>query len=383
MTLLLSPIALKGIVARNRIVACPMSQYRSLDGSPSDWHVATLGRLAIGGAGIIFYEETAVEARGRKTHHCAGLWRQEQVADFRRIAEFLRGLGAVPAMQLGHAGGGGSGRSPLEGRGGLTGDDAARGHPPWETIAPSSVSARAGRAAPREMHRDDMHTVIAAWATAASRALEAGFDILEIHGAHGYLLHQFLSPLTNHRNDGYGGDIAGRMRFPLDVVEAVRAAWPKDKPLFYRMSVIDGRGGIWSIADSMVLAKALAERGVDLIDCSSGGLTGPTDMPAIAQVSGMHVPAARRIGAAGGLPVMAPGRITRPDEAEALLQSGDVALIGMGRELMAHADWPVSAARALGHEDPFGLMPPDFAFRLRARAEGVDVHDPHQRPQLQ
>jgi 2,4-dienoyl-CoA reductase-like NADH-dependent reductase (Old Yellow Enzyme family) len=225
------------------------------------------------------------------------------------------------------------------------------------------------------MDPGDIKTVTDAWTAAAQWALEAGFDILEIHGAHGYLLHQFLSPLVNRRNDSYGGDRNGRMRFPLEVVEAVRRVWPSDRPLFFRLSVIDGRGGVWTLEDSEAFAVALAGRGIDLIDCSSGGITGPTLMQGIVQEPDMHVPAAKRIAAASGLSVMAPGMVTRPDQAEALLVRGDVALIGMGRELMAHADWPVTAAEALGVEDPVGLFPPDFAFRLRARAAGVNVHD--------
>jgi 2,4-dienoyl-CoA reductase-like NADH-dependent reductase (Old Yellow Enzyme family) len=373
--MLFEPVALKEVTARNRIVAAPMSQYRSRDGSPTDWHIAHLGRYAIGGAGIVFYEETAVEERGRKTHHCAGLYRADQVPQYRRIADFLRGLGAVPAMQLGHAGGGGSGHSPLEGHGALTAADAAQGHPPWMTVSASAVSPRPGRPAPREMDRGDIATVIRAWAAAAGRTLEAGFDICEIHGAHGYLIHQFLSPLINRRTDGYGGDRRGRMRFALELTEAVRAVWPREKPLFFRVSCIDGRGGIWNLDDTVVLAGELKERGVDLIDCSAGGLTGGTGMPAEAQAPGMRLPFARAVKAATGMMTMAPGLITQARQAEDALQSGDVDLVGMGRELMYNADWPVHAARELGVAGYLDLFPPDFTFRLRAREKAEDVHD--------
>jgi 2,4-dienoyl-CoA reductase-like NADH-dependent reductase (Old Yellow Enzyme family) len=374
--LLFQPVTIKSVTARNRIVASPMSQYLSHNGSPTDWHIAHMGRYAIGGAGIVFYEETAVEARGRKTHHCAGLYRADQVPEYRRIARFLRGIGAVPAMQLGHAGGGGSGHSPREGRGPLTAEDAANGFPPWQTISSSPVAVRASRAAPREMDRDDIATVIRAWATAAARTLEAEFDICEIHGAHGYLIQQFLSPLINRRTDGYGGDRKGRMRLALEITEAVRAVWPEHKPLFFRVSSIDGRGGSWALEDTVALAVELKARGVDLIDCSSGGLTGSSGMPAVPQVPGLHVPFARAVKAATGMLTMAPGLVTTGTQAEGILQAGDVDLIGMARELMYCSEWPVHAARDLGVADHLGLFPEDFAFRLRARAAGVNIHEP-------
>lgn len=363
--MLFEPFAMKGVTARNRIVLSPMCQYRSVDGSPTDWHLVSLGRYAIGGVGIVFYEETAVEARGRKTPTCAGLYRDDQVPAYRRITDFLKANGAVPAMQLGHSGGRGSETGPLSGRAAL----AEVGGEAWEAISASAIPVREGHPAPREMTASDIADVIDAFVAATRRTVEAGFEILEIHGAHGYLLHQFLSPVINRRTDRYGGDRAGRMRFVLEVTEAVRAAWPQDRPLFYRVSSVDGKGGIWNLDDSVALCTALARIGVDLIDCSSGGLTGKTDMPLVARVPGYHLPYARRIRDATGLPTMAPGMITEPAQAEAILRRGDVDLIGMARELMYHADWPVHAARALGVADHFDILPPEFAQRLRLREE--------------
>jgi len=367
--LLFEPFTLKGVTARNRIVLSPMCQYRSVDGSPSDWHVASLSRYAIGGAGIVFCEETAIEARGRKTHDCAGLYRDEHIGEYRRITTMLKELGALPAMQLGHAGGKASAHGPTTGRAALCEADAARGIPPWQTISASPVPAEPDYPLPHEMTQADIDEVIASWVRAVERTLEAGFEIVEIHGAHGYLIQQFLSPVINRRTDAYGGDRPARMRFALEVTRAVRKAWPDDKPLFFRLSSVDGKGGIWDIEDSVALAAELKNCGVDVIDCSSGGLLGASSMPAVARVPAYHVPFARRIKEATGMMTMAPGLITTAEQAETLLRQGDVDLIGMARELMYCADWPVHAACELDVASYLGLFPADFTARLRQRDE--------------
>jgi 2,4-dienoyl-CoA reductase-like NADH-dependent reductase (Old Yellow Enzyme family) len=364
---LFQPISLRGVTARNRIVASPMCQYKSVDGSPTDWHFVHMGRYAVGGTGIVFYEETAVEARGRKTHHCAGLYRDDQIPAYRRIADLVRSLGAVPAIQLGHAGGKASEHGPLLERVALTEADAANGLPPWQPISASAVAARPGRAAPREKDVAEIRVAQQAFATAAVRSLEAGFDICEVHGAHGYLIQQFLSPLINKRTDGYGGDRASRMRFALEVAEAVRKVWPDDKPLFFRVSCVDGEGGYWDVQDTVALATELLARGVDVIDCSSGGLNGPSEMQEVPRIPGRHLPFAGRIKRATGALTMAPGLITEAKHAEQILQAGDVDLIGMARELMNRSEWPVHAARQLGVPDYLELFPPDFSYRLKRR----------------
>lgn len=363
--LLFAPWTLRGVIARNRIAVSPMCQYMSEDGSPADWHLVSLGRYAIGGAGIVFCEETAVEARGRKTPFCAGLYRDDQVAGYRRITDFLRAWGAVPAMQLGHAGGRGAERGPMEGRVAI----ASTGDQGWETISASAVPVRPGAPAPRAMTPADIQTVIEAFAAAARRTQAAGFDILEIHGAHGYLIHQFLSPVINRRGDAYGGSLRNRMRFALELTEAVRAVWPQDKPLFYRASCVDGRGGIWNLDDTVELARALKPLGVDVFDCSSGGISGSSAMPLLPRTPGYHLPFAQRVKAETGLQTMAPGMIAQPDQAEACLRSGQVDLVGMARTLMQNADWPVHAARALGVEDWLDILPVAFSFRLKSLEE--------------
>lgn len=362
---LLQPFSLKGVTARNRIVVSPMCQYKSVDGSPTDWHLVNTGRYAIGGAGIVFYEETAVEARGRKTPFCAGFWHDGQTPLYARIADFAKSLGAVPAMQLGHSGSRGSELGPLQGRASLrdVGGDA------WQPISASDIPVREGAPAPRAMTRADIHEVIDAFAQATRRSLDAGFEIMEIHGAHGYLIHQFLSPVTNRRSDEYGGDLKGRMRFALEISEAVRAEWPEDKPLFYRASCVDGKGGIWNLDDTVELAREISRCGVDLFDCSSGGITGSSDLPLVARVPGYHLPFARRIKDETGLLTMAPGGITEPEQAERALDDGHVDAICMARQLMMHSDWPVHAAHTLGIESYLDLLPRDFTARLESREE--------------
>jgi 2,4-dienoyl-CoA reductase-like NADH-dependent reductase (Old Yellow Enzyme family) len=370
--LLFTPFTLKSVTARNRIVVSPMCQYKSVGGSPTNWHMVHMGRYAVGGSGIVFYEETAVEDRGRKTHACAGLYRDDQIPAFRAIADFVREYGAVPAMQLGHAGGRASERGPLFDRAALDGAEA------WQAISSSATEIIKGHPVPHALSTEEIATVVQAFAAATERTLKAGFDILEIHGAHGYLIHQFLSPLINKRNDRYGGDRAGRMRFALEIAEAVRAVWPKDKPLFYRVSSVDGKGGLWGIDDSVALSQEMKRRGVDLIDCSSGGFSGPSDMPVVPRVPGFHMPYAKAVKAATGMMTMAPGLITEAKQAEALLQEGHVDLIAMARELMYCADWPVHAARELGVPDAFSLFPPEFTFRLNLRDEQARM--PENRP---
>ncbi|MDQ8727847.1 NADH:flavin oxidoreductase/NADH oxidase [Bradyrhizobium sp. LHD-71] len=368
---LFEPFTLKGITARNRIVVSPMCQYQSRDGSPTDWHIVHMGRYAIGGAGIVFYEETAVEDRGRKTHKCAGLYRDDQIPEYRRIASFVKEFGGVPAMQLGHSGARASERGPLFNRDALSATNKADGGEPWQSISSSAVTPIEGKPLPRAMTQKDINDVVQAFADATVRTLQAGFEILEIHGAHGYLIQQFLSPVINKRNDAYGGDLKGRMRFALEVTEAVRRVWPDDKPLFFRVSSVDGKGGLWTLPDTVALSKELKALGVDLIDCSSGGLTGNSSLRAVPRIPGHHVPYAARVKQETGMLTMAPGLITEPQQAEELLQRGDIDLIAMARELMYSSDWPAHAARALNVPNYLELFPPEFTHRLKLREEHV------------
>lgn len=364
--LLFTPMKLREVTARNRIVASPMCQYRSEDGSPNDWQLVHLGRLAIGGCGIVFGEETAVEARGRKTYTCAGLYNDRHVAEYRRINDFLKANGAISAIQLGHSGRKGSVHDAIKDWAPLIPEDAADGREPWTAIAPSAVPQTPDHPVPRAMSETDIADVIQAFVDAAIRSEQAGYDILEIHGAHGYLIHQFLSPMTNKRNDGYGGTLENRMRFAVDIARAVRAAWPESKPLFFRLSAIDGPGGMWGIEDSIALGRALKDCGVDIVDCSAGGIVGSASKARLPRLPGFNVPFSQRIREEAGVPTMAVGLITEAAQAERILQRGQADLIAMARELMWYADWPAHAARELGITD-HRYMPEGYAHRLQLR----------------
>jgi 2,4-dienoyl-CoA reductase-like NADH-dependent reductase (Old Yellow Enzyme family) len=373
--LLFTPIALRGLLARNRVVVSPMSQYLAQEGAPTDWHLVHLGKFAMGGAGIVFVEETSIEQAARKTYSCPGIYNDIQVRAWRRITDFLHQQGALAAIQLGHAGRKVSTRAPWEGFAPLTDEDAKLGKPPWRGYAPSPVPVKPGGAVPIEMDPSDIRRVVQAHVDACRRSLEAGFDILEIHGAHGYIIQQFLSPITNRRTDGYGGDLAGRMRFCLEIVEAARAAWPKELPLFFRTSCIDGKGGAWDVEDTVRLAHELKARGVDLVDCSSGGIEGPLTLALVPREPGYHVPFAERIRREVGVATMAPGLVTEARQAEAYLQAGKVDLIILARELLWNPNWPAHAAKELGVADPLALLPKTYAWWLRRRDEVRKLSD--------
>jgi 2,4-dienoyl-CoA reductase-like NADH-dependent reductase (Old Yellow Enzyme family) len=367
--LLFTPIQLRGVTARNRVVVSPMSQYLAKDGAPTDWHLVHLGKFAMGGAGIVFTEETSVAQAARKTYSCPGIYSDEQARAWRRVTDFLHEQGALAGIQHGHAGRNVSTKAPWEGFEPLTEEDAKHGKPPWRGYAPSPVPAKPGGPVPIEMDHADIRRVVQAHVEACRRSLDAGFDILEIHGAHGYIIQQFLSPITNLRKDAYGGDLQGRMRFCLELVEAVRAAWPKELPLFFRASCIDGKGGAWNIDDTVQLARGLKARGVDLVDCSSGGIQGPLTLSLVPRTPGYHVPFAERIRGEAGIATMAPGLITEAQQAEDYLQAGKTDLIALARELLWNPSWPAHAAKALGAPDPLALLPKTYAWWLRRRED--------------
>ena len=371
--LLFTPIQLAGLTARNRIVVSPMCQYSSEEGGPNDWHLVHLGKFALGGAGIIFCEETAVEARARKTYGCAGIYSDKHVPMYLRITDFLRNNGGIPAMQIGHSGRKASCGPPWTNFRPLTEDDAKSGMKPWRGVSASAIPARDDAQAPHELSVSEIREVIDAWREAALRTLDAGFDVIEIHGAHGYLIHQFLSPLANKRSDAYGGDLSGRMRFALELTEAVRTAWPRDKPLFFRVSAVDGDGGAWNMDDTVTLARELKTRGVDVIACSSGGINGPLNMAIVPRTPGYQVPYAERVRKEANIMTCAVGLITEAQQAEDILQRGQSDLIAMAREFMYNPNWPVHAARQLGVADYLDLLPPAYAWWLKRREQIFEI----------
>ena len=364
---LFTPIALRGVTLKNRVVISPMCQYSAVDGHASDWHLVHLGRFALGGAAMVFTEATAVEARGRITHGDLGLWSDEQVPGLRRIATFLREHGSVPAIQLAHAGRKASMQRPWHGNGPLDEHDRARGDLPWQIVAPSALPLDEGWLTPHELSVAEIGALQQSWRAAALRALEAGFEALELHSAHGYLGHEFLSPLSNRRSDGYGGDLAGRMRFTLELAETVRAAWPADKPLFVRISSVDGLDGGWTIEDSVVLARELAAREVDVIDCSSGGLAGSATAARIKRGPGFQVPYAERVRREAGVKTMAVGLILEPAQADAILEAGQADLIAIGREALYDPSWALHAEGALGVQGEFESWPVQAGWWLERR----------------
>ena len=363
--ILFTPLRLRGLALRNRVVVSPMCQYSAVEGRIQDWHLQHHTRMALGGFGAAFVEATAVTRDGRITHGCTGLWEDGQIEGMARIADLYRAHGVVPAIQLGHAGRRASTSLPWEGNRPLA---LGGPGPAWPTVGPSAVPEREGYPAPHVLTAAEIDVIVEAFRAAALRARRAGFDIVEIHGAHGYLLHSFFSPIPNRREDEFGGSLERRMRVPLLVAEAVRAAWPAELPLFYRVSSVDGVEGGVAIEDTVALAKALKERGIDVIDCSSGGVSGPATLATRKIRQGYQVPYAAAVREGAGIATMAVGAIISPELAESVLASGKADLIALGRELMADPNWPYHAARELGMEQPWKVLPDKYAFYLERRA---------------
>lgn len=363
--LLFTPFTSRGVTLRNRIVLSPMCQYVADEGRVNDWHLIHHGKFATSGLGLGFVEATAITRDGRITHGCLGLWDDGQIDGLRKIVELYHRHGAKAAIQISHAGRKGSTERPWDGAGSIP-PRAVEG--PWETVAPSALPGRPGWHVPRELRADEIPPIIDAFRDAARRALTAGFDIVEIHGAHGYLIHTFVSPLSNMRTDAWGGDLARRLRFPLLVAEAVRGVWPADRPVFYRCSVQDGAPGGSTIEESAILARELKARGVDVFDCSSGGMLSSATLGNAHPGPGHQVPLARAIRQMADIPTIAVGFITEARQAEAILQEDSADLIAIGREFIADPYWPYHAALALGLPDAHALLPQGYAFYMARRA---------------
>ena len=369
---------LRSIEAKNRVVISPMCQYSAHDGHLDDWHLVNLGRFAIGGAGIIFTEASAIQKDGRITHGCPGLWSDTQIPGHTRVTQFLLQNGAIPAVQLAHAGRKSGMQRPWFGNGPLTEADFERGDIGWVPSGPSPIPVDGNWPLPKELSLQDIETLIDDYVLATNRAITAGYKLIEVHGAHGYLLHSFLSPLSNHRTDTYGGSRANRMRLALEVVEAVRAAMPVNLPLSFRTSAVDGNGEGWQLEDSVILARELKERGVDIIDCSSGGISGSaTASNREKRQPGFQVPYSSHLRFEADIPTIAVGLITHPQQAEDILLRGEADLIAIGREALANPMWSLHAAQALKLDVNYGLWPKQTGWWLNVRDQTSEFFEPH------
>ena len=340
--LLFQPITQRSVTARNRIVLAPMCQYSANDGVVGDWHVQHLGARAAGGAGIVMMEATAVTPAGRITPHCPGGWDSTQQAGLARMAAIITQCGAVPAIQIAHAGRKASSQVQWKGGKPILPQDGG-----WVPVAPSAIPMIPGSIDPHPLSVNEIAEISAQFAATARMAREAGFKIVEIHSAHGYLSHSFLSPVSNQRNDGYGGDLAGRSRFLMETIDAVRAEWPDDLPLWVRLSCVDWFQGGLTIEDTVSLARRIAaRRDVDLIDASSGGVS--NDQKITSLHPGYQVPFADAIRNQAGIATGAVGMITEPTHAAEIVGNGRADVVLMGRALLADPAWPLRAAKALG-----------------------------------
>ncbi|MFC6997465.1 NADPH dehydrogenase NamA [Rufibacter roseus] len=339
MSQLFSPLAIKSVTFKNRITVSPMCQYSSQDGFANDWHLVHLGSRAVGGAGLIIQEATAVSPEGRITPHDLGIWKDEHLPELKRITAFLEAHGAVPGIQLAHAGRKASHHAPWHGGHALTQEEGA-----WQTVGPSAIAFSEDTPAPTALDQDGIRKVIEDFRTAAIRALDAGYKVVEIHAAHGYLLHEFYSPLSNHRTDQYGGSFENRIRLLIEIVAAVQEVWPKELPLFVRISATDWTEGGWTSEDSVQLARMLQEKNVDLIDCSTGGNV----LAPIPAKPGYQVEFAEKIKKETGMRTGAVGLILSSEQAEEIIASGQADLVLLGREELREPYFPMKAAKELG-----------------------------------
>jgi len=357
MSHLFEPLTLRDLTLANRVLMSPMCQYSSVDGLANDWHFVHLGTRAVGGAALVFTEATAVAADGRISPDDLGIWSDAHVEPLERIVRFVRGQGSAAGMQLAHAGRKASTSAPWKGGRGLTPGEGG-----WAPVGPTADPFSDASPVPRPLALSELPAIAAAFADAARRARAAGFDVVEIHAAHGYLVHEFLSPLSNTRTDEYGGSFDNRIRLCLDVVDAVRRVWPERLPVLVRISATDWTPGGWDVEQSVELARRLRDRGVDLIDCSSGGNIASARVPA---GPGYQAAFAERIRREAGVAAGAVGMITSPAQADHIVRSGQADCVLLARELLRDPYWPLRAARELGYDTPW---PPQY---VRAAAPGT------------
>ena len=376
---LFSSLQLRGVVLPNRIVLSPLCMYSAKHGVANDWHFSHLSAFARARIGLIFAEATAVQKDGRITPFCLGLWNKKQSRALKPIVNFIKEMGSVPGFQLAHAGRKAGTKEPWNGGGPLDKNDKIKDHRPWRTIAPSAIPLAEGWVTPKAMDKEDIKKIIQSYVLSAKLAIETGFEVLEVHAAHGYLLHSFLSPLSNKRNDRYGGDLIGRSRLMVEIINALRNVMPKTMPLFCRISAVDGLENGWTMQDSIELSRILSKIGVDVVDCSSGGLKGRPrfvahDNGEIMKTNtdrglGFQVPYAEKIKKDVDIKTMAVGVIIDAHQAEDILQQNKADLIAMGRELMYNPFWPLHAAQQLKADPKFSLWPKQYKWGINRRSD--------------
>ena len=369
--LLFQPLALRALALKNRIVISPMCQHAAEQGCATPWHLVHLGNFALGGAGLILTESTAVDPRGRIGTADLGLWDDRQIEPLKTVVDFVHANGAAIGVQLAHAGRK-AGSQPLwEGGAALSELDMQADAEPWQRWGPSPIAAGPGGSAPWAMDEQAIEAVIERFVQAAQRAELAGFDVVELHFGHGYLVASFLSPNSNQRSDEWGGSLEGRMKLALSIAARVRAVWPAGKPLFCRLSVVDGSVDGWGVEDSVVLAQRLAELGVDVVDCSSGGLTEETRALPVPRGLGFQLPFAERLRHGAKVRTQAVGMIVDARQAEAVLQAGQADLVALGREALLDPYWAHHAAAELGLDPGFERWPVRHGIWLAKRAPGL------------
>lgn len=369
--ILFQPLPLRDLVLRNRTVISPMCQHAAEGGRATPWHLVHLGKFALGGAGLILTESTAVDPRGRIGTADLGLWADSQIEPLKAVVDFVHANDTAIGVQLAHAGRK-AGSQPLwEGGAALAESRLAADAQPWERLGPSAVPAGPGWSAPVALDRDGIEQIVQRFVDATLRAEKAGFDVVELHFGHGYLVASFLSPSSNHRDDEWGGSLEGRMRLALEIARRVRAAWPAGKPLFCRLSAVDGSVDGWSLKDSIILARELGQRGVDVIDCSSGGLTEETRALPVPRGLGFQVPFSERIRHEAQIRTQAVGMIVDALQAEAVLAEGKADLVALGREALFDPYWPHHAAIALGADPGYRRWPVRHGVWLAKRAPGL------------
>jgi 2,4-dienoyl-CoA reductase-like NADH-dependent reductase (Old Yellow Enzyme family) len=371
--LLFEPLSIRGLTLKNRLVVPPMVHYRAEAGNTcGTFHVVHLGRYALGGFGLVFVEATAVEPVGLINEHDLGIWNDAQMESFKPLIAFMKRQGSAIGIQLAHGGRKASSQTAMQGMGPLTEENLKAGAKSWQPVGPTAEPVSKGWLTPRQLTTAECKAMVGTWANAARHAVGAGFDTIEIHTAHGYLLASFLSPVSNTRNDEYGGDRAGRMRLPLEIVEAVRREMPDTMPLFVRVSAVDGTVEGWNLDDTVVFARELKARGVDVIDCSSGGISGSATAAQVPRSLGFQVPFAERVRHEAEIPTMAVGIILEAQQAESILENKQADLIAIGRQSQFNPNIAHHWAHELGINARFEDWSPEFGWWLEKRIRTLE-----------